>query len=92
MPLARGAPRGGEGQGLRSSRWNRWGELVDWARSASISALTLIEEQLALTPTGADTATIAGPPNPETAPPGYYMLFLVDAARTPSVAAIVRVY
>jgi hypothetical protein len=47
--------------------------------------------QLALTPGAAGTATIAGPPDPETAPPGYYMLFLVDANRTPSVAAIVRV-
>ena len=27
-----------------------------------------------------------------TPPPGYYMLFLLDASRTPSVAAIVRVY
>ncbi len=48
--------------------------------------------QLPLVPTGSGTAAIAGPPNPETAPPGYYMLFLVDAARTPSVAAIVRVH
>lgn len=48
--------------------------------------------QLGMTPTGAGTAVIAGPPNPETAPPGYYMLFLVAQDRTPSVAAIVRVY
>jgi hypothetical protein len=48
--------------------------------------------QLALAPTGPSTATIVGPPNPETAPPGYYMLFVLDADRTPSVAAIVRVY
>lgn len=47
--------------------------------------------QLALTQAGAGTATIAGPPNAETAPPGAYMLFLLDANRTPSVAAIVRV-
>jgi hypothetical protein len=48
--------------------------------------------QLALAPAGPGAATIVGPPNPETAPPGYYMLFLVDGSRTPSVAAIVRVY
>ena len=48
--------------------------------------------QLALAPGAPGAATIVGPPNPETAPPGYYMLFLVDGSRTPSVAAIVRVY
>ncbi len=48
--------------------------------------------QLPLVPTGTGTAAIAGPPDPETAPPGYYMLFVVDGSRTPSVAAIVRVY
>jgi galactose oxidase len=34
---------------------------------------------------------IIAPPNAETAPPGYYMMFAVDANRTPSVARIVRV-
>jgi hypothetical protein len=38
-----------------------------------------------------DRFDIVGPPNPQTAPPGYYMLFVLDAVRTPSVAAIVRV-
>lgn len=37
------------------------------------------------------TVAVAGPPDPETAPPGYYLLFLLDAQRTPSVARIVRV-
>jgi galactose oxidase len=35
--------------------------------------------------------TLLAPPNPETAPPGYYMLFVLDANRTPSVARIVKV-
>ena len=37
------------------------------------------------------TLTVTGPPNSGVAPPGYYMLFIVDAAGVPSVARIVRV-
>ena len=37
------------------------------------------------------TATIQGPVNASTAPPGYYMLFLLDANRVPSVAKIVHI-
>jgi hypothetical protein len=47
--------------------------------------------QLARTPVGTSVSTVAAPPNPETAPPGYYMMFVLDAARTPSVARIVQV-
>lgn len=47
--------------------------------------------QLALTPLGNGAFAVTGPPNPETAPPGYYMLFVLDAQRTPSLARIVRV-
>jgi hypothetical protein len=36
-------------------------------------------------------SVLVAPPNAETAPPGYYMLFLLDATRTPSKAMIVRV-
>src|SRR5262249_45940794 len=39
----------------------------------------------------AGASVLVAPPNAETAPPGYYMLFLLDAARTPSQAMIVRV-
>ena len=37
------------------------------------------------------TLTVTGPPNSGVAPPGYYMLFIVDAAGVPSIARIVRV-
>ena len=37
------------------------------------------------------TLTVTGPPNGGVAPPGYYMLFVVDAAGVPSVAKMVQV-
>jgi galactose oxidase-like protein/ricin-type beta-trefoil lectin protein len=40
---------------------------------------------------GAGTLTVTGPPTGGVAPPGYYMLFIVDAAGVPSVARMVRV-
>ena len=40
---------------------------------------------------GAGTLTITAPPNANIAPPGYYMLFIVDANGVPSVAPFVRV-
>jgi Domain of unknown function (DUF1929)/F5/8 type C domain len=39
----------------------------------------------------ADTLTVSGPANPNEAPAGYYMLFAIDAAGVPSVAAMVSV-
>ena len=35
--------------------------------------------------------TVSGPPNSNVAPPGYYMLFLVNSAGTPSLASWVQV-
>jgi hypothetical protein len=46
---------------------------------------------LSFTATGASTLTAAAPPNPNLAPPGHYMLFLVNAAGVPSVAQMVTV-
>ncbi len=37
------------------------------------------------------TLTVTGPPNGGVAPPGYYMLFIVDATGIPSIAKIVQV-
>jgi hypothetical protein len=37
------------------------------------------------------TLSVTGPPNGGVTPPGYYMLFVVDAAGVPSVAKIVQV-
>jgi hypothetical protein len=44
---------------------------------------------LAFTPT-ATGLTLTAPPNGNIAPPGYYMLFVVDSAGVPSVAAFVK--
>jgi hypothetical protein len=41
-------------------------------------------------PSGESLTASVGP-DPQAAPPGYYMLFVLDAVRTPSVAKIVRV-
>jgi len=40
---------------------------------------------------GAGGLTVTGPPDSNIAPPGYYMLFLVNKTGTPSVAAWVQV-
>jgi hypothetical protein len=39
---------------------------------------------------GSGTLTVTAPPNANIAPPGYYMLFLVDANGVPSVARFVQ--
>ncbi|HEU5110454.1 MAG TPA: galactose oxidase-like domain-containing protein [Micromonosporaceae bacterium] len=41
--------------------------------------------------TSGTTLTVIGPPNGGVAPPGHYMLFIVDAAGVPSVATMVQV-
>ncbi len=47
--------------------------------------------QLALLGTPTSTgATVVGPPNRQTAPPGHYMLFVLNQNSTPSIARIVR--
>jgi hypothetical protein len=40
---------------------------------------------------GSGTLTVTGPPDSNIAPPGYYMLFLVNKAGTPSLASWVQV-
>ena len=40
---------------------------------------------------GGDTLHATAPPNGNHAPPGWYMLFLVNAAAVPSIAHWVRV-
>ena len=40
---------------------------------------------------GSGVLNVTGPPNGNTAPPGYYMLFLINTAGAPSVAQFVRV-
>ena len=40
---------------------------------------------------GSGNLTVTGPPNSNIAPPGYYMLFLVNRSGTPSLARWVQV-
>jgi hypothetical protein len=47
--------------------------------------------QLAATPQGAGAVQVTGPANVQTAAPGYYMLFVLNETRIPSVATFVRV-
>jgi hypothetical protein len=47
--------------------------------------------ELPVTGVGAGRLIVAGPPNTRVAPPGYYMLFLLDDDGVPSVAKILRV-
>src|SRR5499427_9972601 len=39
---------------------------------------------------GGGTLSLTTPPNGNIAPPGYYMLFLIDSAGVPSVAAFIQ--
>jgi hypothetical protein len=47
--------------------------------------------QLAATPQGDSAAQVTGPANAQTAPPGHYMLFVLNGSRVPSIARFVRV-
>jgi galactose oxidase len=47
--------------------------------------------QLAATPQGATAAQVTGPADIQTAPPGHYMLFVLNESRVPSIARFVRV-
>jgi hypothetical protein len=47
--------------------------------------------QLATPGQAGDTVQVTGPANVQTAPPGYYMLFVLNQDRVPSVARFVRV-
>ena len=47
--------------------------------------------RLTVTPNGAGSVLITAPSGPTMAPPGHYMLFLIDSNGVPSVAKIVRI-
>ncbi|HET9603432.1 MAG TPA: galactose oxidase-like domain-containing protein [Gemmatimonadales bacterium] len=47
--------------------------------------------RLTVTPNGSGSVLITAPSGPTMAPPGHYMLFLIDANGVPSVAKIVRI-
>jgi hypothetical protein len=47
--------------------------------------------QLATSSQSASTVQVTGPADAQTAPPGYYMLFVLNESRIPSVARFLRV-
>ena len=47
---------------------------------------------LTFTPDGAGRLKIRAPANSKLAPPGYYMLFLVNQAGTPSISRMIRIH
>jgi hypothetical protein len=46
--------------------------------------------QLAVVAPTSTSATVIGPPDRQTAPPGHYVLFILDQANVPSIARIVH--
>jgi hypothetical protein len=66
---------------------------VTWIRLSTVTHATNMNQRmnyLSFTATGS-TLTITAPANANLAPPGHYMLFVVDANGVPSVAKIIRV-
>jgi hypothetical protein len=66
---------------------------VTWIRLSTVTHATNMNQRmnyLSFTTSGS-TLTITLPTNPNLAPPGHYMLFVVDANGVPSVAKIVRI-
>jgi len=47
--------------------------------------------QLAMPSPGPASAQLTAPANPQTAPAGYYMLFVLDQNHVPSIARMVQV-
>ena len=74
----------------------RAGGAVDHAVLIHPSAVTHADDmsqrsiRLAMTDAGGGALTLTSPSDPSAAPPGYYMLFLVDAQGRPSVAHWIR--
>lgn len=66
---------------------------VTLVRLSSVTHAFNMDQRLNVLPFTAGTGTlqITAPPNGNLAPPGYYMLFLVDSAGVPSVGSVVQV-
>jgi hypothetical protein len=65
-----------------------------WIRISSVTHAFNMNERmnyLAITARGTGTITLQTPANANLAPPGHYMLFLVNSSGVPSVAKIIRI-
>jgi hypothetical protein len=70
---------------------------IAWATWIRLSSVTHAFNQnqrmnrLTTTPNGASSVTVMAPPSANHAPPGHYMLFLIDTNGVPSIAKIIRI-
>ena len=63
-------------------------------RPAAVTHTNDMEQRcihLAIIDRGQDRVTVRSPPDATIAPPGYYMLFILDARRLPSVGRFLRI-
>jgi hypothetical protein len=68
---------------------------VTFIRLSTVTHATNMNQQLnklTFSASGASTLSVTAPANRNLAPPGYYMLFLVDQNGVPSVAKIVQIF
>jgi hypothetical protein len=68
---------------------------VTWIRLSTVTHATNMNQRLnylTFSATGASTFSVTAPANRNLAPPGHYMLFLVDEQGVPSVAKIVQIF
>jgi hypothetical protein len=67
---------------------------VTWIRLSTVTHATDMNQRLnylTYSAPDASTLSVTAPANPNLAPPGHYMLFLVDQNGVPSIAKIVRI-
>ncbi len=65
-----------------------------WIRLSSVTHANNMNQRmnrLTTTPGGASTVLVTAPPSANHAPPGHYMLFLIDGNGVPSIAKIIRI-
>jgi hypothetical protein len=65
-----------------------------WIRLSSVTHSFNMGQRmnrLTVTPNDAGSVSVTAPASPNHAPPGHYMLFLIDGNGVPSVAKIIRI-
>jgi hypothetical protein len=70
-------------------------EAVALLRAGSVTHSVNMEQRyvgLMMTAQTPGQLTVTTPPNPNVAPPGYYLLFLLNGAGIPSVDKFIRIH
>lgn len=65
-----------------------------WVRLSSVTHANNMNQRmnrLTVTPNGASSVSVTAPSSANHAPPGHYMLFLIDSNGVPSIAKIIRI-